>query len=189
MSAIVGLKSHDNSKARLEAAGWHALDYHRQEDPGQGYQPHQGHCNRHGNYGHDGLYTFYRLSHIFSLPSRYSPLNVAVYQGNKGATAIRLTCRSSVLTFVNSHLPAFDDGTQRRNLDFQYISQRLAFSSTLNNAADDTLSSLPVSKNDSSSMNSYDVTGTEKAYESDVLFWLVSQFSLRCLLVLLLVDL
>ncbi|KAH9077847.1 DNase I-like protein, partial [Lactarius deliciosus] len=58
--------------------------------------------------------------------------------GNKGAVAIRLTYRPHptpsapapipiVLTFVNSHLAAFDDQLDRRNADFHDISRRLTF--------------------------------------------------------------
>ncbi|KAI9459235.1 DNase I-like protein [Lactarius psammicola] len=58
--------------------------------------------------------------------------------GNKGAVAVRLTYRPHptpsaptpipiVLTFVNSHLAAFDDQLDRRNADFHDISRRLTF--------------------------------------------------------------
>ncbi|KIL66111.1 hypothetical protein M378DRAFT_192118 [Amanita muscaria Koide BX008] len=60
--------------------------------------------------------------------------------GNKGATAVRLTFtpkqddregvntpKSTVLTFVNAHLAAFDEMVDRRNVDFHDLSKRLIF--------------------------------------------------------------
>ncbi|KAK2460857.1 hypothetical protein APHAL10511_007327 [Amanita phalloides] len=60
--------------------------------------------------------------------------------GNKGATAIRVTFspkadnqlgvktpNSTVLTFVNAHLAAFDEMFDRRNTDYQDLSKRLTF--------------------------------------------------------------
>lgn len=63
---------------------------------------------------------------------------LTIRQGNKGAVAIRLTYRpfptSSaptpvpiILTFVDSHLAAFEDHVDRRNTDFYDISRRLTF--------------------------------------------------------------
>lgn len=62
------------------------------------------------------------------------------FMGNKGATAVRLQfspCTSAgsaiaptrpiVLTFVNSHLAAFDEMVERRNSDFHDLSVRLTF--------------------------------------------------------------
>ncbi|EPT03267.1 hypothetical protein FOMPIDRAFT_1028919 [Fomitopsis schrenkii] len=59
--------------------------------------------------------------------------------GNKGATAVRLTysppsagggaSRPCTLTFVNSHLAAFEEMFDRRNADFHDISKRLLFDS------------------------------------------------------------
>ncbi|KAG6909315.1 hypothetical protein DXG01_001114 [Tephrocybe rancida] len=65
--------------------------------------------------------------------------------GNKGATAVRLTFTPppsdsdkqqtssgpSALTFVNSHLAAFDEMYDKRNLDFQDLSKRLRFETGL----------------------------------------------------------
>jgi inositol polyphosphate 5-phosphatase INPP5B/F len=59
-------------------------------------------------------------------------------QGNKGATAIRLTFQPFpmpaapspcpiTLTFVNSHLAAFEEMLDKRNADFHDISRRLTF--------------------------------------------------------------
>ncbi|KAI0258569.1 Endonuclease/exonuclease/phosphatase [Gloeopeniophorella convolvens] len=58
--------------------------------------------------------------------------------GNKGAVAVRLTYKPRpttvtpspapiTLTFVNSHLAAFEDQFERRNADFRDISRRLEF--------------------------------------------------------------
>ncbi|KAI0088373.1 Endonuclease/exonuclease/phosphatase [Irpex rosettiformis] len=92
--------------------------------------------------------------------------------GNKGATALRLVFtpeptpqasspRSVVLTFVNSHLAAFDEMYEKRNADFYDLSKRLAFDSTLplgdydDRGAAPSLRSVPLN-----------------VYQSDVLFWL-----------------
>jgi hypothetical protein len=87
-------------------------------------------------------------------------------QGNKGATAIRVaftpppsktvpTPAATTLTFVNSHLAAFDDMMEKRNSDFHEISKRMSFFADPVQPAP-AVSSLPLS-----------------LYESDVLFWLV----------------
>lgn len=55
--------------------------------------------------------------------------------GNKGGVAIQMTYKPGdgdakgghVLTFVNSHLAAFDEMVDRRNSDFQDLSRRLTF--------------------------------------------------------------
>lgn len=58
-------------------------------------------------------------------------------QGNKGGTAIRLSFHPkhpsgapslpTILTFVNSHLAAFEEMLDRRNADFHDLSSRLLF--------------------------------------------------------------
>jgi phosphatidylinositol-bisphosphatase len=47
--------------------------------------------------------------------------------GNKGAVGIRFRYKDSFYTFVNSHLAADINNTERRNQDYQYISKRLVF--------------------------------------------------------------
>lgn len=47
--------------------------------------------------------------------------------GNKGATAIRMRIHDSYYTFINSHLAADANQTERRNEDYVYISKRLVF--------------------------------------------------------------
>ncbi|KAH0831235.1 DNase I-like protein [Lanmaoa asiatica] len=93
------------------------------------------------------------------------------FMGNKGATAIRLeftpkissdpqitTYRSTILTFVNAHLAASDEMTERRNYDFQELSGRLAFS--------------PNGLNGVYQPASF-ARDTCNIYQSDVLFWMV----------------
>lgn len=87
--------------------------------------------------------------------------------GNKGATAIRMSYTPlaqeispspTVLTFVNSHLAAYDEMLERRNFDFHDLSRRLIFDQT--------------GELDS---NFYATTALETSiglYESDVLFWM-----------------
>jgi phosphatidylinositol-bisphosphatase len=59
-------------------------------------------------------------------------------QGNKGAVAIRVSYQPNAtsvspsplpitFTFVNSHLAAFDDHMEQRNLDFHDLSRRIKF--------------------------------------------------------------
>ncbi|KAG6809727.1 hypothetical protein H0H92_014968 [Tricholoma furcatifolium] len=95
-----------------------------------------------------------------------SVAGAGIMGGNKGGVAIHLAFTPpvpgtsevtspgpTILTFVNSHLAAFDEMYEKRNLDFQDLSKRLKFVSQL---ADETAST------------SVRVT----AYESDVLFWM-----------------
>ncbi|KAF9810224.1 hypothetical protein IEO21_07066 [Rhodonia placenta] len=91
--------------------------------------------------------------------------------GNKGATALRLNYiplssdghrpRPIVLTFVNSHLAAFDEMYERRNADFHDLSKRLVFDSgitdppELNQGTTGNATTIPIS-----------------VFESDALFWM-----------------
>ncbi|KAF4579367.1 hypothetical protein EYR36_001177 [Pleurotus pulmonarius] len=87
--------------------------------------------------------------------------------GNKGGTAVRLAFtpptqdnessgafRPTVLTFVNTHLAAFDEMVDKRNMDFHDLSKRLGFSSYA-----------PVE-----AINPPQTS----IYESDVLIWMVN---------------
>ncbi|CCL99367.1 uncharacterized protein FIBRA_01385 [Fibroporia radiculosa] len=94
--------------------------------------------------------------------------------GNKGATALRLTYvpplsskvhspKPTVLTFVNSHLAAFDEMYERRNADFHDLSKRLMFDSGIpapSIQSEDGLDApiLPLN-----------------IYETDALFWMVGE--------------
>jgi phosphatidylinositol-bisphosphatase len=49
------------------------------------------------------------------------------FSGNKGGTALRLYYRDSCLTFVNSHLAAHAEMSDRRNADFHEIANRMTF--------------------------------------------------------------
>ncbi|EGO27036.1 hypothetical protein SERLADRAFT_491670 [Serpula lacrymans var. lacrymans S7.9] len=88
------------------------------------------------------------------------------------ATALRITYtpptspslrqpRPAVLTFVNSHLAAFDEMVDRRNYDFHELSRRLAFES---NTTDDVASTAgaPLPSE----------VPTTNIYETDALFWI-----------------
>ncbi|KAL5487537.1 hypothetical protein ACEPAI_5645 [Sanghuangporus weigelae] len=76
--------------------------------------------------------------------------------GNKGAVALRLTVHSTVVTFVNAHLAAFDEYTDRRNADFHDLSRRLAFVSP---------AGTPTSEE---TMDQ----SAESIFQSDILFWM-----------------
>ena len=66
-----------------------------------------------------------------------------------------------VLTFVNSHLAAFDEMYEKRNTDFHDISKRLSFDSgvPLLDAAAQQVGQSPLS-------------APLNVYQSDALFWL-----------------
>ncbi|KAI0725443.1 DNase I-like protein [Fomitopsis betulina] len=93
--------------------------------------------------------------------------------GNKGATAVRLTysppstdggaCRPCTLTFVNSHLAAFDEMFDRRNADFHDISKRLLFDSGMSSPE-------PQTQDD---VTSEDITMTLNVFETDAIFWMI----------------
>lgn len=85
-------------------------------------------------------------------------------QGNKGAVAIRLTLDSTVLSFVNAHLAAFDEYTEKRNSDFHDLSRRLSFA--------------PETE-ESNSEDMLDVN-SEIIFQSDALFWMVVRFLSYC---------
>ncbi|OCH94661.1 DNase I-like protein [Obba rivulosa] len=93
--------------------------------------------------------------------------------GNKGATAARLTFTPSssaqaprprpvVLTFVNSHLAAFDEMWEKRNADFHDLSKRLVFEST--SVADAATTQGVGYPSPPASLS---------VFESDALFWMV----------------
>jgi len=89
-------------------------------------------------------------------------------QGNKGGTAIRLSFHPkhpsgnasvpTVLTFVNSHLAAFDEMVDRRNADFHDLSSRLLFHPQANPGAETLAGDFP----------QVDVS----VFDTDVLFWM-----------------
>jgi phosphatidylinositol-bisphosphatase len=78
----------------------------------------------------------------------------------------------TTMTFVNSHLAAFDEMVDRRNSDFQDLSKRLMFEGTrtarprASESEDSILDRVPPSTS---------------VYESDVLFWMVSHLVLLVL--------
>lgn len=96
---------------------------------------------------------------------------LTVHQGNKGAVAIQLTYRPHptpsaptpvpiILTFVDSHLAAFEDHLDRRNADFYDISRRLTFGPCTEY----------VRSRSGGGSNMLDI------YASDFLLWLVGHF-------------
>ena len=78
-------------------------------------------------------------------------------QGNKGATAVRLRLNATTVTFVCSHLAAFDDYVDRRNSDFAEIARKLEF---------------PITWKGTRGARSL----TANIWETDMLFWLVSDY-------------
>lgn len=88
-------------------------------------------------------------------------------QGNKGAVALQLTVGGTVLSFVNAHLAAFDEGLDRRNADFHDLSRRLVFAASPSTAT-------ASSADDPSDTASASAEEPQSVYEADALFWLVS---------------
>ena len=76
------------------------------------------------------------------------------------------------MTFVNSHLAAFDEMVDRRNSDFQDLSKRLMFEGTRTTRT-------PPSESEDSILDR--VPPSTSVYESDVLFWMVSDLVLLVL--------
>ena len=81
-------------------------------------------------------------------------------------------------TFVNAHLAAFDEMTEKRNADFHDLSKRLSFDNN------DVPPQPPgAEREDISTKPRTDLVGTELSsqslsiYETDFLFWMVSCFS------------
>jgi phosphatidylinositol-bisphosphatase len=96
-------------------------------------------------------------------------------QGNKGGTAICLTLTPpatptipnpypTVLTFVNTHLAAFDEMVERRNADFHDLGRRLRFDTGSRYDADGNTS----------------FPSPSSIYESDVLIWMVRELTTMC---------
>lgn len=106
----------------------------------------------------------------------HQPCLIADSQGNKGGTAIRMKLTPpstpkapnpcpTILTFVNSHLAAFDEMVDKRNADFHDLGRRLTFDS-------------------GTTYNALDTQGTANlgpsplsVYETDVLIWMVCVFA------------
>ncbi len=80
-------------------------------------------------------------------------------QGNKGATAVRFTLyNSTVLTFINTHLAAFDEFIEKRNADYHELVRRVIFS--------------PVRSEPS---GEEDTQTPESLFQTDALFWMASE--------------
>ena len=80
-------------------------------------------------------------------------------------------------TFVNAHLAAFDEMTEKRNADFHDLSKRLSFDNN------EVPPQPPATEGeDIPAETRTDVVATEPSsqslsiYETDVLFWMVSCF-------------
>ena len=75
------------------------------------------------------------------------------------------------LTFVNAHLAAFDEMTEKRNADFHDLSKRLSFDNN------DISSQPPGAEGEDISRELVTELSSLSIYETDVLFWMVSCFS------------
>ncbi|KLO08776.1 DNase I-like protein [Schizopora paradoxa] len=76
--------------------------------------------------------------------------------GNKGASAVRFTLyNSTVLTFINTHLAAFDDYTDKRNSDYHNIVRRVNFLPNLTEVSEEGDFRIP-----------------ESLFQTDAVFWM-----------------
>jgi phosphatidylinositol-bisphosphatase len=94
----------------------------------------------------------------------------------------------TILTFVNTHLAAFDEMAEKRNSDFHELSRRLLFGnaatpSTQDTAENDDLTDINPPATPLSIGEAYEAEMTESEvnaslciYETDTLFWMVSLF-------------
>lgn len=102
---------------------------------------------------------------------------------------------ATVITFVVSHLAAFDDMVDKRNADFHDLTKRLTFDSSVlaassapeanvNGGTKASISVLPAQDNEGNpkmpkgmALSQSLVTVPEKfgVFESDILFWMVSE--------------
>ncbi|KAL7748627.1 hypothetical protein RI367_006038 [Sorochytrium milnesiophthora] len=89
--------------------------------------------------------------------------------GNKGAVAVRLGLRDSVLCFVNSHLAADMAQLERRNQDFHEIVRRLRFGPYISTAAGEGSAGSPAPSADDLSRRP---NGEVDVMSADVVFWL-----------------
>ncbi|TGZ83681.1 DNase I-like protein [Ascodesmis nigricans] len=82
------------------------------------------------------------------------------YVGNKGGVGVRIVLGDTLrLVFVNCHLAAFTNATDRRNWDAAEISRRLVF---------DPVTKETVGLNESTALPKYEQEGLDK---SDIVFW------------------
>ncbi|GJJ14799.1 hypothetical protein Clacol_009067 [Clathrus columnatus] len=65
--------------------------------------------------------------HVSEVSSATAATGFLGFIANKGAAAIRLTLYSSTITFVCSHLAAFDDNAEKRDSDFNDLCRKLSF--------------------------------------------------------------
>ena len=81
--------------------------------------------------------------HSFSRATLAAPQNTHIHthihtfthpraptQGNKGGVGVRLRVHDTTICFINSHLAAFTEMVERRNMDFAEIVRRLDFAPT-----------------------------------------------------------
>ncbi|KAG9037180.1 hypothetical protein FRB95_006433 [Tulasnella sp. JGI-2019a] len=95
--------------------------------------------------------------HIGDISSTSSGQGV-MWLGNKGGVAIQFRIYDTMLTFVNSHLAAFDDQIERRNSDYSELRRALSFH---------TPAVVPKASDESMPMTHY-----SDIFNSDYVFWL-----------------
>lgn len=154
------------SLVRVEATSWDVDNHDCEEELENLFQRYQDMLGWDWHHGTYGLYLISRVS-----------AEAYTLQGNKGGTAIRMTYspplpskRLSVpttITFVNSHLAAFDEMTDRRNAEFHDLSRRMLFQY-----------STRVEGNEGPSTTAYPINVS--LFETDVLFWMVRTDTRLC---------
>jgi len=90
--------------------------------------------------------------------------------------------KPTTLTFVNTHLAAFDEMTDKRDSDFHELSKRLLFERSTSTMASQAPPGSDSDENDNETLLSlgdtemfgFDANAPLSIYETDALFWLVS---------------
>ncbi|CAK5268023.1 unnamed protein product, partial [Mycena citricolor] len=106
------------------------------------------------------------VSSIDDIRSVSAGVGIMGLMGNKGGVAIRLrytppsSQSSTILTFVNSHLAAFDEMFEKRNADYHELCRKLVFNLSTSSSAPAAGGQLP------------ELAVTCNVFETDVLFWM-----------------
>jgi inositol polyphosphate 5-phosphatase INPP5B/F len=66
-------------------------------------------------------------AHISSISTASVGIGFLNTLGNKGGVALRIQIYDTTLCFVNSHLAAYDEMVDKRNLDYHELCRRLLF--------------------------------------------------------------
>ncbi|KAF9507025.1 hypothetical protein BS47DRAFT_1398971 [Hydnum rufescens UP504] len=99
-------------------------------------------------------------AHISSISTASAGVGFLNTLGNKGGVALRIQIRDTTLCLVNSHLAAYDEMAEKRNLDYRELCRRLSFP---------LLAATPAEAANSP-------PGTAPIFDCDCLFWMGGMF-------------